>query len=181
VALAFKIDLEAQARSGHSHNLKVARFPKANRPPVSGRSAQSVATTATVSVLPKKPRLPLWIKVLVGVQQGSTAVTGGLVAATLVLYSWTVYVDRSIARTGRELEALQTTAQQLTTANETLKHNMAEQATAPQASFEPYQPENAIFLEPAPGRKQPAPAAPSSQRSMPAVDAPTRMPYPLGY
>lgn len=144
---------------------------------VNHRSGKS-ATVASIADHPKTRHLPLWIKLLVGVQQGSTVITGGLMAAALVVYSWTVYVDKMVFRTGRELDTLQTEMQQITTANETLKHNMANQAEASSSRFHPYEPDNTIFLEPAPNRY--APNAPEGSITHPASNQPN-MPHPLGY
>ncbi len=134
---------------------------------------EKVSAPAEIKQLPKAPRLPLGLKLLVGVQQGSTVVTGGLVAVALVVYSWTVYLDKTIARSFQQLETLKISTQQVTTANETLKHSMAQQAELPAAGFKPFEPEHAIFLAPAPVRP-----------SVEAVAEPEprfSMPHPLGY
>lgn len=128
---------------------------------------------AEVKQLPRVPRLPLGLKLLVGVQQGSTVLTGGLVATALIIYSWTVYLDKSIARSFQHLEALKVSTQQVTTANETLKNSMAEQAESPAAGFTPFEPKRAIFLSPAPARPSVEPG--------PAPDKSAPMSHPLGY
>ncbi|MBT9311432.1 hypothetical protein [Leptothoe kymatousa] len=135
--------------------------------------ASKPSTPAEVKQLPTAPRLPLGLKLLVGLQQGSTIFTGGLVAAALVIYSWTVYLDKSVARAFRELEVLKVSTQQVTTVNETLKHSMAEQAESPTAGFKPFEPKRAIFLAPAPVR-------PSVEHA-PMPEAPAPMSHPLGY
>ena len=131
------------------------------------------AVPAEVKQLPKTPRLPLGLKLLVGVQQGSTVLTGGLVATALVIYSWTVYLDKTVARSFQNLETLKVSTQQVTTANETLKHSMAQQAESPAAGFKPLEPKRAIFLSPAPARPLVKPEL------EPKVHSP--MPHPLGY
>lgn len=136
-------------------------------------AAPAVAAPADVAQLPKKPRLPLGLKLLVGVQQGSTVLTGGLVATALVIYSWTVYLDKTVARSFQHLETLKVATQQVTTANETLKHSMAKQAESPAAGFKPFEPKRAIFLSPAPAR-------PSIEPSLES-EAQSPMPHPLGY
>ncbi|MEM7796427.1 MAG: hypothetical protein AAF579_18490 [Cyanobacteria bacterium P01_C01_bin.118] len=149
------------------------------REPFSGKPVQAVPSRspegqpAEIRQLPKSPRLPLGLKLLMGVQQGSTVVTGGLVATALVIYSWTVYLDKTLAHSFQHLEALKVSTQQMTTANETLKHSMAKQAESPAAGFKPFDPERVIFVPPAQLRPSVAPAqAPEQQSSMP---------YPLGY
>lgn len=142
------------------------------------QSAQAVpdkGMPAEVKQLPKTPRLPLGLKLLVGVQQGSTVLTGGLVATALVIYSWTVYLDKTVARAFQHLETLKVSTQQVTTANETLKNNMAEQAESPAAGFRPFEPKRAIFLAPAPVRPSVEPSIEPSEPNTPS------MPHPLGY
>ncbi|MEM9266226.1 MAG: hypothetical protein AAGA46_11940 [Cyanobacteria bacterium P01_F01_bin.13] len=143
------------------------------REPVRAASAPDVVPATDIKQLPKTPRLPLGLKLLVGVQQGSTLVTGGLVVAALVIYSWTVYLDKTVSRAFQRLETLKVSTQQVTTANETLKHSMAQQAELPTAGFKPFEPDNAIFLAPASPRPSVEPSAESE------VHFP--MPHPLGY
>lgn len=146
--------------------------------PFSGAAVEAVPSSvpgkpAEVRQLPKSPRLPLGFKLLVGIQQGSTVVTGGLVATALVIYSWTVYLDKTLAHSFQYLEGLKVSTQQMTTANETLKHSMAQQAESPAAGFKPFDPKRVIFVPPAPARPSVEPEqAPEQQSSMP---------YPLGY
>lgn len=131
-------------------------------------------TPAEVRQLPTTPRLPLGLKLLVGVQQGSTVLTGGLVATALIIYSWTVYLDKSVARSFQRLETLKASIQQVTTANATLKNSMAEQAESPTVGFRPFEPKRAIFVSPAPARPSVEPTQESDVQSSP-------MPHPLGY
>ncbi|NEP63095.1 MAG: hypothetical protein F6K31_40350 [Symploca sp. SIO2G7] len=142
-------------------------------PEMSASGRATVFAPAEVKQLSRARRLPLGLKLLVGIQQGSTVLTGGLVAAALVIYSWTVYLDKTVAHAFQHLEALKVSTQQVTTANETLKHSMAEQAESPAAGFEPFEPKRAIFLPQAPVR----PLVETSIDSSTEVS----MPHPLGY
>lgn len=167
-------------RSSRKRNLVL--LPSANNTNASPKGLVEVpvrpvpsrtATPAEVKQLPRKPHLPLGLKLLVGVQQGSTLLTGGLVATALIVYSWTVYLDKAVARSFDRLDTLKAAIQQVTTANATLKNNMAEQAESPMAGFKPFEPKRAIFLSPAPARPSVEP------NSEPDAQAP--MPHPLGY
>ena len=133
----------------------------------------AAAQAAPVTPLPRQSKQwPLWLKLLVVAQQGSTVVAAGLVAVALMVYSWTVYVDKMVFRTSRELEALKAETQQMTTTNETLKHSLAEWAAASGSGFQDHRPHQTVFLRPA------------SQRTVeaePDVRAETDMPRPLGY
>ncbi len=141
------------------------------------RQRQSAVFSAKTSVtrLPKQSQqLPLWLKLLVVAQQGSTALAGGLMAAALMVYSWTVYVDKMVFRTSRELEALKAETQQMTTTNETLKHTLAERAAQTGSGFRDYQPGQALFVVPAPVR-------PGADPSGTPAETATDLPRPLGY
>jgi hypothetical protein len=181
VALAFKIDPEFyEDTSSHTQATHLPKFsqqlsPSPSHPSASDADLSQGATVkmAEVRALPRQPKFPLWLKVLMGVQQGSTFITGGLVATTLVVYSWTVYVDNMVYRTFHQLDNLKTQTQQMTTANETLKNNMALQATSDTSHLTAHQPKQAVFVKPSPSRVIP------TQPSTP--QAPNSMPMPLGY
>ncbi|MEO0541974.1 MAG: hypothetical protein AAFZ80_14085 [Cyanobacteria bacterium P01_A01_bin.105] len=131
---------------------------------------------SSVTALPRHSRQwPWWLKGLVVAQQSSTVLAGGLMAAALMVYSSTVYVDKMVFRTSRELEALKAETQQMTTANETLKHSLAERAAAPRSAFRDYQPDQALFLTPAPARSVTLDEAQTDATTL------AEMPRPLGY
>lgn len=108
--------------------------------------------------LPKQPRLPLGLRLLHGVQQGSTVLTGLLVTSALVVYGSSVYIDRSTNQAMAQLNALQSESQQLTTANESIKQSLAEQAVKEDSGLTPYQPDDMLFIEPEPRRADTAEA-----------------------
>lgn len=120
-----------------------------------GRAAKRVRldTNATLS-LPQQPNLPLGLRLLTRLQQGSTAITGLLVTAALLVYGSTVYVDKSTTRAIVQLDELQGESQQLTSANESIKQSLAEQATRPDSGLEPYEAGDLLFVEPAPVRQK---------------------------
>lgn len=122
--------------------------------------------------LPKQPKLPLRLRLLNGLQQGSAIVMSLLVTSALVVYGSTVYVDKSTNRALIELDALQGESQQLTSANEAIKESLAEQANQPDSGLRPHDTGDMLFLTPEPLRKGAAPAAPT---------APAALPRPLGY
>jgi cell division protein FtsL len=181
VALAFKIDPEFD--EGFSSHPRITQLPKVSRrnsqvsPFIADAESDgdgAAVTMAEVRVLPRQPKFPVWLKVLMGIQQGSTVITGGLVATTLVVYSWTVYVDNMVYRTFQQLEQSKTQTQQMTTANETLKHNMALQAESTTSGLTAHQPQNTLFVKPSPSRTLPA--------TQPTTNpTPNPMPLPLGY
>ncbi|MGC1309601.1 MAG: hypothetical protein WA885_20455 [Phormidesmis sp.] len=124
-----------------------------------------------VSALPAKPKLPFPLQVLNRVQQGSAVLTTLLVTSALVVYGSTVYIDKSTNRALTQLDALQGESQQLTTANESIKQSLAEQAIAENSGLKPYEAGDVLFLSPAPRRA--AVVKPDS--------ADADLPHPLGY
>ena len=176
-------DHNTGVRDSREQNLVLLRPINASKPSPSRRGrlsqlpvqapAETVSRPAEVRQLPASPRLPLGLKLLVGLQQGSTLLTGGLVVTALVIYSWTVYLDKTVSRSFQRLEYLKASIQQVTTANATLKNSMAEQAESPTAGFKPFEPKRAIFLSPAPPRPSVEPDA--------EPETPRPMPHPLGY
>lgn len=103
--------------------------------------------------LPKKAKLPLGLTLLNRLQQSSTVVTGLLVTGALVAYGSTVYVDKSTSHALVQLDALQGESQQLTSANESIKQSLAEQAIKEDSGLEPYESGDVLFLKPEPLRK----------------------------
>ncbi len=120
--------------------------------------------------LPKQPRLPLGLKLLNRLQQGSAIVTSFLVTGALVVYGSTAYVDKSTQRALIRLDTLQGESQQLTSANESIKESLAEQAIQSDSGLEPYEAGDMLFLTPEPLREGAEPAEPAAE-----------MPGPLGY
>ncbi len=145
-------------------------LPQRNRsrkPAASSRVTRSrAALSSTVSSKPSKTtgqnveRLnasrqmtPSWLSSLVFLRRSSDIVTFLLVAATLTIYSWTVYTQQQWAQEYRELEKLQRTERNLTTANAVMKDQLAQQAEKPATGLVNPTQANAIFLPPAPQRK----------------------------
>ena len=120
--------------------------------------------------LPKQPPLPFALRLLHRIQQGSTVLTGLLVASALVIYGSSVYVDKSTNQALAQLNALESESQQLTTANESIKQNLAEQAAEADSGLKPYEPGDMLFVTPEPRR-----AATEVEESKPEPQ------QPLGY
>ena len=125
---------------------------------------------ATLS-LPSQPKLPWGLSLLNRLQQGSAVITGVLVTGALVVYSSTVYIDKSTSRAIAQLDTLQGESQQLTSANEAIKQSLAEQAARPDSGLEPYEAGDVLFVPPEP---------PRAKREL-TLPEPEEMPGPLGY
>ena len=137
-------------------------------------TTRSPAKRSSVRSLPQPQPLPLWLRGLFALQQGSTLITLLLVIAGLGVYGWTVYTQQRWSDAYRQLERLQKRERQFLTTNEVLKNQMAEQAEKPGTGLVPPDPNSTIFLSPAPLRPATAPEV----TPMPDTPIPAR---PLGY
>lgn len=117
---------------------------------------------------------PRWLSSLLFLKRSSDLVTFLLVTTTLTIYSWTVYTQQQWTRDYRKLENLQRQERQLTTANEVMKNQLAQQAEKPATGLVPPTQTNAIFLPPAQERK-------SSTTQTQATDSEPVAKSPLGY
>lgn len=126
---------------------------QATQPLKLGKSAVRDRTNNPSLPFDKRTKLPLGLTLLNRLQQGSTIVTGLLVTGALAVYGSTVYVDKSTSHALVQLDALQGESQQLTSANESIKQSLAEQAIQADSGLEPYESGDVLFLEPAPLRK----------------------------
>jgi len=179
-------DLRRAANVGTGHPLKLKSVqPETDEVAIASRGISQVASSeratpsarsAPVSLptplpLPVNPTLPLGLKILNCVQQGSTVITGVLIAGALVIYGSSVYVDKSANRVMTRLNQLQSDSQQLTSANESIKQSLAEQAAQADSGLEPYEAGDVLFVAPEPVRETTQLPDPSS----------TERPKPLGY
>lgn len=114
----------------------------------------------------------------------ASALSLSLVTLTLISYGTSVYINRQLSQANQQLNRLQRSEQQLTTANEVLKNHLAQQAGLASLGFQPPQPGGVIFLKPA---HQTAPRAadhPSTTilpQGMAERFALPRVDVPLGY
>lgn len=139
---------------------------------------------STVSALPKPQPRPLWLRLLLRCQQGTTVMAGTLMVSALALYSSTVSLNSQVGQGTQRLATLQRDRQQLTTANEVLKNHMAEQAEAPGAGLHTPHPDGMLFLNSsAPSaespRQQAVPVAPTN--AVPHSWGQRPFVQPLGY
>ena len=135
-----------------------------------GTPAVRVRLDNSKSLPLSQPKLSWSLQLITRLQQGSTILTSLLVTGALVVYGSTVYVDKSTHRALLQLDSLQGESQQLTSANESIKESLAEQAIQPDSGLEPYEAGDVLFLTPEPVREE-----------LEQPEAATEMPGPLGY
>lgn len=130
-----------------------------------------------VPVIPTPGSAPLWLLRLYALHRHSTVVAFLLVAATLVVYGWTVYSQQLWSQAFRQLQNLQRYERQLTTTNEVLKNKMAQEAERSPAKLVSPTPERMLFVRRAPVDPHPEPAttsAPNFETQLPTAN-------PVGY
>jgi len=130
-----------QGRMSHGQSPAVTSFPSRNV----GQKVEKLN--------PSRLQAPVWLKSLLFVQRSSDVITFLLIAATLTLYSWTVYTQQQWTKEYDKLQTLQRDERQLTTTNEGIKNQLAQQAEKPEAGMVTPNPRNTIYLQPAPQRQ----------------------------
>jgi hypothetical protein len=124
-----------------------------------------------IETLPQR-QPPVWLRLLGWGQAGSVLFATGLVGSVFVLYGFTVQTNRQLSTATRQLQALQTQAQQLVTGKAILRHHLVKQTAA--GGVTPLS-QGVIFLEPETAPEVPVPSA-APPASKPATSA-----RPLGY
>jgi hypothetical protein len=171
-----------------AHRSVLPRQPRSSVPAINSRVKPSkpVTSSKVTNLQPKigvqkverlnvsqRPK-PLWLVSLLFLQRSSDLITFLLVAATLTIYSWTVYTQQQWSREYDKLEHLQREERQLTTANAVIKDQLAQQAEQPGTGLITPSQANTIYLPAVPQRpSHPVP----NQQTAPETDANT----PLGY
>jgi hypothetical protein len=103
---------------------------------------------------------PAWLKWLVAIQRGSSAIGFCLVSATLAVYGNTVYSQQKWDTATHRLDNLHRDERQLDLMTEALKHQIAQQTEQSGTGLIPQQPSNFLVLPAAAVR--PAPPSPAS-------------------
>lgn len=95
---------------------------------------------------------PIWLKVLIALQRGSTPITFFLVVGVLIVYGWSVYTQRAWSKAYSQLTQLQREERHLTATSEARKYQLAQQAESSRTGLVRRGPGNVIFLESGPPR-----------------------------
>ncbi|TVP60638.1 MAG: hypothetical protein EA343_16805 [Nodularia sp. (in: Bacteria)] len=130
------------------------RLPVVSKQPVSHLKTHSNTITpknqklgeGSLPMMPTSGAAPFWLIRLYTSHRYSSVVTFLLVAATLVVYGWTVYSQELWSQGYNRLQNLQLHERQLTTTNATLKNKMAEEAEQETAGLMSPTPARTIFL-----------------------------------
>ena len=121
---------------------------KTKRPNLGSRSVYPKG--AKIAKLPRRRhRLPESLQFLLLIQKSSTTLSFCLVSLTLVVYGWTVCAPSLWSQEFRKLTKLQRDERHLVGTNETLKHQLSQQAQNPGSGLAQPHPSQLFFLEPA--------------------------------
>ncbi|MDF0553978.1 hypothetical protein [Kamptonema sp. UHCC 0994] len=140
---------------GRARRKNVSPQPASISVPTIGRGA-TPTKVAAVKILPNRQLKPVWLRSLLSIQRTSSVITFLLLSCTLTVYGWTVYGQQRWSEEYQKLETLRRSEQQLSAASVVLKHQIATAAENPETGLAPQQPQDMIFLEPAPERQVPA-------------------------
>lgn len=169
-----KINNSTQAR-----NRPIARKLSNNEMIGASKEVGTLATKTQhepIAVIPIAEGKPVWLRSLMGLQTASSIVTLLVVTATLAIYGGTIYGQAKWSEEYQKLEKLRRYQQQLSVANELLKHEIAEQAASPDVGLVPLDSIEPIFLSPAPQR-----SAPEDSNSESETDRQSAFEMPLSY
>lgn len=149
----------------------VPKTPAPNRQ----RQKPIPAKAKRVRALNSSRSSPAWLTSLRHLQNRCTTLTGCLVTALLITYSWSAHSENFWQQSYIQLEDLKKQERQLMQKNEELKNDLATQARKPEMGLVSPNPAEAIALEPAiQTTKSPKSVSPTTQ--------PTRFTsLPLGY
>ena len=129
--------------------------PQTARPQVTKKVVKSKAFRAA-NTLPKK------LKTLSQIQKGSFALAIATMTASIGLYASTVKIPKLWSQEYQNLEDLQLQERQLVAINETIKYQIAQEASQDNR-LEISKPESAIFISPAQVKPRQAPTSSPSQ------------------
>ncbi|AFZ04221.1 hypothetical protein [Calothrix sp. PCC 6303] len=110
-----------------------------------------------ISVMPGSEAMPLWLLRLSVCQRNTSIVTFICVAATLLVYGWSVYSQQLWSQSYQKLQNLQRQERQLTVTNGVLKSKMAADAEKNNNGLTSITPQRTIFLTPTPGNQNQLP------------------------
>lgn len=123
------------------------QLPNQNRSRATPKSPRG--NQERVPVMPNSESAPLWLLRLHAIHRNSSIVAFLLVAATLVVYGWTVYSQELWSQAYQKLQNLRREERQLTTTSEVLQNKMATEGEKPSTGLVAPTPARAIFINPA--------------------------------
>ncbi|MGM3304503.1 hypothetical protein ACSQ6I_00685 [Anabaena sp. WFMT] len=140
------------------------------------KAVSNIHGQSRLPMMPTAGAAPVWLLRLHSVYRYSSAAAFLFVAATLVVYGWTVYSQELWSQAYRTLQSLQRNERQLTTTNATLTSKMAEEAEQAAAGLVSPSPGGTIFLPPTSNRPNSL-----SSTTVPNTETQIQPKSPMGY
>ncbi|BAU66694.1 hypothetical protein STA3757_40990 [Stanieria sp. NIES-3757] len=106
-------------------------------------------SNSSVAKLPNKKLLPVQLQILLFLQKSSFGLALVLIASSIAVYVSNVRIPQLWSKEYNNLETLQRQERQLIAINESLKHEIAQQAQEKNNKFVSLSVDNAIFVRPA--------------------------------
>lgn len=113
------------------------------------KESKTQTFSAQIAPFPSTPQLPEKLKLLILWQKSSLALAFTLIAASVAFYIANVRIPEMWSKKYEQLEILQRQERELTAANESLKHKLAQQAENKENNLTLVTSNNAIFIPPA--------------------------------
>lgn len=146
-------------------------------PVASNRRRQPPAKAKVKNLTVRKEKVPAQIILLLAIEKGLSGLALIFLASSLGFYAWTVYLPKLWSQEYRKLETLQRHERQMIATNESLKHQLAQQAEKPEAGLTNPQPHQSIFIPSNGVETSPALKASGIEKQTPAP----MVSEPMGY
>ena len=142
------------------------------------RNLDSAKVRTQVTAMPTREPQRLWLRLLLLLQHSSSVFALVTIGSAISLYGWTVYTPQVWNQDYKKLANLQRQERYLTSMNESLKNNLAQQAERPETGFVNPKPDQVIFIPPASASPD---AANSTLKEYSATAAPEEAIAPFAY
>ncbi|AFZ35386.1 hypothetical protein Sta7437_1828 [Stanieria cyanosphaera PCC 7437] len=133
-----------QSNSGRSRQRKKYRSQ-----PSSSHHKTNQVSNSSVAKLTNKKILPVQLQILLFLQKSSFGLALVLIASSIAVYVSNVRIPQLWSKQYNNLETLQRQERQLVAINESLKHEIAQQAQEKNNQFVSLSVDNAVFVRPA--------------------------------
>jgi NADH:ubiquinone oxidoreductase subunit 5 (subunit L)/multisubunit Na+/H+ antiporter MnhA subunit len=138
-----------QNYSPHSNSARSRQRKKYRSHASSFHSKTKQVSNSSVTKLPNKKTLPVQLQILLFLQKSSFGLALVLIASSIAVYISNVRIPQLWSKEYNNLETLQRQERELIAINESLKHEIAQQAQAKNTKFVSLTVDNAIFVRPA--------------------------------
>ena len=137
-----------KVQPSQSRDLNAAESTKATLPQQKAANHSKISPSQTAK-FPQVQPLPAKLKVLLLLQKSSLGLAFILIATSIAVYVSTVRIPELWSKKYQDLERLQRQERQLVATNESLKHELAQQAQQEDSNLTLINSKNTLFIPPA--------------------------------